>query len=343
MNELTIRRQILTSAAALLRGDRAPSTGELLLHAGRVYRLSCTDADASEEAAALVAEADALLDPLAQAARGRDLDAVLLPDLAPAREWLASPRSHHAATLALLDHLGALQAALSLIAPESPTYRRASEASDALVQDLQIAAVRAPEATLDLAVAALEQMTSAGVVPGEDRALLALDALAQRNIAAALRGQPLPAPRAIRVRPIAAEQAEALGKALALAMQRSQPLQVAPDLLQLADFPAPPAGSRRFFDLTLHNAQPGAPLRESIELMRDVRVTVTDEEIEVELQDAPQGAVLLVPLRSGDPGDPCPQRSGNHPNHLVFTPPSPEEDLEGYALVVGDRLAFLRR
>jgi hypothetical protein len=341
MNELTPRRQIVTQAAALLEGDTPPD--EFLYRLGALCRLSCTDAEASDEAAALVDEADALLPRLQQAALSRDLSGAPLPELSAARAWLAAPRGHHAAVLDALDRLGAVLAALSLVAPGSPAHQQADVAMNELTRRIHEAATRSPQALLDLATAALERIVTAGVVPGQDRALLALDAVAQRTLASALRGEPLTAPCSFRVRPLAAEQAEALGRALAAAMQWSQPLQVAPDLLQLVDFPAPPAGSRRVFDLTLHGAPPAEPLRETIELMQDVRVTVTDEEIEVELLGEQTGAVLLVPLHRGEPGRPCPSRSGNHPRHLVFTPPPAEEELDGYALVVGERLAFLKR
>jgi hypothetical protein len=342
MNEIIQRRQTLTHAAATLDNGALPPA-DFLYRLGQVYRLSCTDGDASDEAAALIDEADALLARLQEDAPRRQLQGAQLPDLALAHAWFAAPRGHHAGILATLDRLGATLAALSLVAPGSPLHHQADVAMNELSRRVQSAAAPASGALLDLAVAALEHIALNGIVPGEDRALLALDAIAQRSISAAFHGEPLPTPRVFPVRPLAAEQAEALGKALAAAMQRSQPLQVAPDLLQLADFPTPPAGSRRAFDLMLHGAAPDAPLRESIELMQDVQVTVTDEEIEVELLGEVSGAVLLVPLHRGEPGQPCPSRSGNHAGHLVFAPPPPDADLDGYALVVGDRLAFLRR
>ncbi|MCU0657300.1 MAG: hypothetical protein MUF64_19185 [Polyangiaceae bacterium] len=344
MNEIAHRRHLLNQARAALHQPSSRTTESLLIDLGRCYRIGCTDAEASDEAAALVAEADLLLDGLKQALQGRDLATLRLPPLDEAHRWLASPRTRHGAVLDAFDRHGAVQAALSLLAPDSEPHRRASaEAAEALGA-LQIAAVRAPEAILELTLSALERIVLAGVVPGEDPLLLALDDLARRHLASALQGQPLPAPTTIRVRPLDAAQAEALGNALALAMQRSRPLQVAPDLLELADFPAPPAGSRRSFDLRLHNAPQEGPRRESIELLQDVQVTVTEEEIEVEFQGDPHDAVLLVPLHQGQPGEPCPVRSGNHPRHLIFSPPAPLPDApDGYALVIGDRLAVLRR
>jgi len=342
MNDLIIRRQLLTQAEALLSPSAAASSSDFLLHVGQVYRVSCTDADASDEAASLVDQADALLEKLLQAARGRALDDAQLPELSGVHGWLRAPRGHFAEVLSALDRLGAFKAGLSLAAGGSALDHQADVATNELVRRIEEAAARSPGALFELGIAALERAVAHGIVPGEDRALLALDAVVQRRLSSALRGQPFEAPRSTRVRPLDAEQAAALGSALASAMQRSQPLRVAPDLLELSSFPVIP-GSSRAFDLILHNAATAAPLHQSVELMRDVRVTVTDEEIEVELLNDEQGAVLLVPLVQGEPGRPCPSRSGNHPHHLVFTPAFPEAGLDGYALVVGDRLAFLRR
>ncbi|MCS6900142.1 MAG: hypothetical protein RMJ98_03570 [Myxococcales bacterium] len=340
MNELPIRRQILTQAAALLAG--APSPEDFLPCLGALYRLSCTDAEASDEAASLVDEAEALLLKLVQTASRLDFSSLSLPDISPVQAWFAAPRDHYAAVLGLIDHLGAILAALALVAPGSSLHQQADIAMNELTRCIEEAAARSPRALLNLSTTALERMATTGVVPGADRALLALDAVARRALASALQGEPLTAACSFRIRPLDAKQADALGRMLATAMQRSQPLQVAPDLLQLVDFPAPPTSSRRTFDLTLHGAPSGMHLRETVELMQNVHVTVTDEEIEVELQGELDSTVLLVPLHRGEPGRPCPSRSGNHPRHFVFTPPPAEEELNGYALVVGDRLAFLQ-
>lgn len=341
MNELNTRRHILTQAAALLTDDAAPSS-EFLYRLGQVYRISCTDADASDEAASVVDEADALLERLRQSAARRSFTDVQLPELTATHAWLRAPRSHHAEVLSALDRLGGIQAGLSLVAGGSTPYHQADVATNELVRRIDEALQTSPAALFDLGVAALERIAQQGHVPGEDRALIALDGAVHQHLSAALRGQAIAAPQAIRVRPIAAEQAEALGKALAMAMQRTQPLRVAPDLLDLTAFPAMTA-SRRSHDLMLHNAAPSAPVNTSVELMRDVRVTVTEDEIEVELLADEQGSVMLVPLINGEPGTPCSSRSGNHPRHLVFAPTAPEPGLDGYALVVGDRLAFLKR
>ncbi|RYE90662.1 MAG: hypothetical protein EOO75_09845 [Myxococcales bacterium] len=142
--------------------------------------------------------------------------------------------------------------------------------------------------------------------------------------------------------PLDRARAEALGQALAAALQRSSPLAVSPELLDLAAVMAP-AGSVRggARDVTLHGAAP-ALVDESVELLADVVVRASADEIEVELRGAERSPVLLVPLVGGEPRTPCACRTGGHARHLVFTP-SDEPGLEGYALIVGDRLAFLRR
>lgn len=338
MTDLFTRRQILNAAADLLdRGPSALTADEFLLRAGQVYRIACTDAEASDEAADLVDQADALLERFRAEGHGLPLSGLTLPDVGQAERWLQAPAPRFAEVLETLDRVGAIKAGLALLDGARPEV---DQASDRLVAQIQAATERHPEALFDLGVAALERIAERGLVPGEDAALLALDEAVQRRLTSALAGQPLEANRTFRVRPLASEQAQALGQALALAMQRTNPLAVAPDLLELAPFTA--AASSRGHDLVLHGVSPRASVDLSVELMRDVRVSVHEDEIEIELLGNESGPVLLVPLVRGEPDRPCASRSGNHPRHLIFTPAPADPNLDGYALVVGDRLAFLK-
>lgn len=342
MNTLTTRHQILNAAAALLDGgtQHLPAD-ELLCRVGEVFRVACTDGSDSDEAASLVDRADALLDRFQAETRGRSFEGVRLPDTGDLRSWLRAPSAHAAAILSSLDRLGAIAAGLTVLAEGSRPSDEALGAVREATRLIEEATERSAASLFDLGVAALERVVERGSVHGADGALLALDGAVHQRLQAALRGEDLAPGRqaAERVRPISAEQASQLGSLLARALQRKQPLEVAPELLDLSAFPG--WGSPASRDLVLHSADM-TPTSREVRLMKDVRVTLAESEIEVEVKGDEASPVMLVPLIHGEPGDPCPCRSGNHPRHFVFSPADPETGLEGYALVVGDRLAFLK-
>lgn len=340
MNELNIRRKILDNARSQASEITSLSTSDLFYLLGQIYRLSCTDAEASKEASTIVNEADEWLNKFQEFALQRSLEELEFPELNATYAWLTAPQDHYAAVLSVLDRLGAILVALSLVAHGSEQYQRAEVVVQETVRRLRKAVVHAPETLLDLGMAALEQIATTGIVYGDDLVLQELDTIAQEALSSALRGNLL-ASRTIRVRPLAVEEAEMLGKILSTALRRSQPLEVAPDLLELASTDIWGYRSKPAYDLVLHQAVQKVQQQERVELMMGIEVTISAEEIEVEFQEN-QGTVLLVPLHRGEPGVPCRSRSGNHANHWVFMPAEPKEGLDGYALIVGDRLAFLR-
>ena len=65
-------------------------------------------------------------------------------------------------------------------------------------------------------------------------------------------------------------------------------------------------------------------------------------ELVADVAERGKGPVMLVPLERGEPGAPCASRGGAKPTETVFTLNEATPSLDGYALVVGDRIAFLK-
>jgi hypothetical protein len=343
MNHIDSRTQLLRQAQGLLdTGLTAVSLDELVVHVGALERLTCTDEDDSAELSALIDEAGRLQGALVAAAAGLPVGSLPLPATDAVRRWLASPAGPFARALAQIDRLGAVVAGLSLLAPGSAALQQAASTDEAIATQIEQAARSAGASMVDAAEAAAKLLVAHGVAAGSERSLLALSGVLELRITAALRGEPIEAPALFRLAPIESDRALALGAALATALQRKQPLEVAPDLIELSGsvaWGAPLSGR----DLVLHGAENQAVARRDVELLRDVRVVVGEDEVEVELLGEEKGAALLVPMVNGNPGEPCPVRSGNHSGHLVFSLPATSDPVDGYALVVGNQLAFLKR
>jgi hypothetical protein len=350
---IDLRKTILDSAARLL-ASADPASAPLVdvaARLGAVVRVACGD-DGDPEGAQLVADADALLatgngalPALAARLTSSPAEAVELPPTPSLGPWLASPRGPFSAALAELDRLGAVTAGLGVLAPGSTAHRQAQSAVDHAAALVSGAALARGGEMLDAAVAAAERIAAEGVAPGADDALLALSDVCGDRLAAALRGEPLEAPRGFHIRSIDADVASQLGARFAKALSRTSPLEVSPDLMELA--PQGAGLGHAEGDLVLHGASEASVLEPTaVELLKGVLVKYVGSELEVEL--AADASVLVVPIFRGEPGDPCPVRSGAHTRHLVFTlslaaDDARGDDLDGYALVVGDRLAFLKR
>ncbi len=335
MNDLDLRRQILSRASALTQ-PAGLADAELLRLLGQSYRLACTDEGDSDEAAQVVADADRLLDQARASLAGRTPVAAS-PDLALVEDWLADPHGPASAVLDVIDALGAQQAGLEALGAEATLAPVVAQLADRI----RLAGARHPGALVELARLAAERSVVQGVVPGADDAMLALDDVLHRHLTSALR-RTSQAPRRLGLRPLDTARAEQLGQTLAAALQRKSPLTVSPELLDLAAFFTTGGPRSVGRDVMLHGASSGQSADESLELMRNVTVRVTADEIEVELQGDESGPVLLIPLVDGEPRLPSPSRAGSHARHLVFSP-SDEPGLDGYALIVGERLAFLKR
>jgi hypothetical protein len=343
MNHIDSRSQVLRQAQDLLDAGVATVPLEtLVIRVGALERLSCTDDDDSPELSAIIDEALRLQGELVAAAAGLPVGGLPLPATDAVGRWLASPTGPFARALAQLDRLGVVTAGLAVLAPGSAAHQAALVADQSFSAQIQRAARSGGAAMVDAAEAAANLLVAGGVAAGSEQSILALSDILGDRIEAALRGEPVEAPALFRLAPIEADRALALGSALATALQRKQPLEVAPDLIELSGsvaWGAPRSGR----DLVLHGAENQAVARRDVELLRDVKISVGEEEIEVELLGEEKGAALLVPMLDGHPGAPCAVRSGNHPGHLVFSLPTEGEKVDGYALVVGDRLAFLKR
>ncbi|RYE92473.1 MAG: hypothetical protein EOO75_06640, partial [Myxococcales bacterium] len=113
MNDLDLRRQILSRASALT-APASLSDADALRLLGQSYRLACTDEDASDEAARIVADADALVQSARAALEQRPLS-VPRPDLSAVEAWLDDPRGPVTPVLDAIDELGALRAGLAAL------------------------------------------------------------------------------------------------------------------------------------------------------------------------------------------------------------------------------------
>jgi hypothetical protein len=334
------RERILADLEGLLAsGGRAASPERLLTAVGRAARVACGDDD---EGLGLPDRADALL------ARAREAFGDLTPPAgedaavgAPGGEalrWLDSTRGPFSSALAELDELGALAAGLSQLAPSSPAADALSRRIAGLARAVEGRAPSERRAMFEAAMAASALVAERGVHPDYDRALLALADVVGLQLSAALEGEALD-DEAWKVRSVEPAVAERLGALLARALERPNPLAVAPDMVELAaqGFWRAPASVG---GLVLHEeALEAAAKAERVELLPGIWVRPLEGELEVETEAGAEAPCLLR-LVGGEPGEPCPAREGNRAGQLVFTL---APDAEGYALVAGERVALLRR
>ncbi len=337
MSQPSSRERFLADLEGLLAaGGRGASPARLASAVGRVARVACGDDDDGLD---LPGRADALLERARAAFAGPALAAG-----APAARggaidrWLAAPRGPFSAALAELDELGALAAGLAELAPGSPAARALDGRVGELARALRDRAREARRPMFEAALAASSRVVERGVHPEHDRALLALADVVGLQLAAALEGEPID-DEAWKVRATEPALAERLGALLARALERPAPLAVAPDMVELAAYGLR-HGPASVGDLVLHEGGPDAAAKaERVELLPGVWVRPLEAELEVETSpDA--AAPCLLTLVAGEPGEPCPSREGHRAGQLVF---SLAPDAEGYALVVGEQVALLRR
>lgn len=341
MSQPSRRERILTDLEGLLAsGGHAAPPERLLAAVGRASRVACGD---DEEGLGLPERADVLLE------RAREIFGQITPSAetltfgAPRGDvsrWLASTRGPFSSALTELDDLGALAAGLEQLAPHAPAAGPLSDRIDELEGAFRGRARDGQErrAMFEAAMAASSLIAERGVHPEHDRALLALADVVGAQLSAALEGEPLD-DDAWKVRAVEPGVAERLGALLARALERPNPLAIAPDMVELAaqgSWRAPAS----IGDLVLHEGSlESAAKAERVELLPGVFVRPLEGELEVETASEAEAPCLLV-LVGGEPGEPCPAREGHRAGQLVFTL---VPEAEGYALVAGERVALLRR
>jgi hypothetical protein len=308
---------------------------------GAAARISASDpGDEGEEneMTQMIEEADRLLSAITTSVARVHAD---LPDLSPVHRWLADPRGPWTEAVATIDALGTIAAGLATLAPESSESKRATTEVASLAKEIAHTAKDHSSYMLDAAVAASERIADEGVCPGPDDALIALADVVGTRLEAALRGEPLEMTAPIRARAIAPSLSQALSETLQKALRKPS-LDVSPDLLELSIQHSHAPSLRG--DVMLHQASP-EPARDTrpVELLRGVKVVYRGSELEVSLESSKE-APLLVPILRGEPGKPCASRGGSHARETIFTLDADDGDeIDGYALVVGERVVFLRR
>ncbi len=293
---------------------------------GRLLRVAEGDAETDEEAA-LAEEASALATTLL--ARGRA--ALEWPHGEALLSHLSDPRGAFEPAADEVDRLGAWSAVTLRAEPSSDAAARARDTG----RELAVAVASTPfeAALVPLAEAVSRRIAAEGVVVDAEPVSLALTELLGEALTRALGGEPLFAPRArldeADVAALASILARALGK-VSFAVPA-----------ELFDVAIPAA--RRESALTLHEAAPRAP-EQTVVVFGSVEVTVGATELRVVVpQGGPREAPALVCIERGQPGEPCSSRGGATSRETVFTLPARRRELDGFALVIGERFAFLRR
>lgn len=321
-------------AVAKLRALLDDGRGEIdLTDVGAVARVASGDAE-DAPSARLVDEADALL-ARARAARFHGDATFAMPAV---DRWLADPRGPFSEAVAELDRLGAITSALAFVDPSGDAHAAAAARVAALVERIGGAARVHGALLLDAAILASERIAAGGVDGAGDGALIALADVLGARLDAALAGEPLEAKTSVRAARLDASRATELGVVLAKALGRTT-LDVSPDLLELAAHLVSPASAR---DIVLHGTEATESQPLPVEILRGVHVTIGNGELVADVADRGRSVVMLVPIERGEPGTPCTARGGATTSETVFTLHEVTAELDGYALVVGDRIAFLR-
>lgn len=319
------KAEIVARARELARATGALSP-EQVWTVGRLLRVAEGDVETDEDAA-LADEATALATTLLARPRVE----LALPDGAALRAHLAEPRGAVGPAADEVDRLGAWTAVLLRGAPASDAATRAREAGRALATTVSDRAFDL--ALVPLAEAVSRRVADEGVVADAEPVTLALTDVLGAALAHALRGDALSTPAP----PLGATEAAALATVLARALGKVSFAAPA----ELFDVAVP--ATRREAALTLHESTQRAP-EQTIVVFGGVEVTVGPDEIRVVVpHGAPRDAPALVCIERGQPGAPCPSRGGATSRETVFAVPASRRDLDGFALVIGDRLAFLRR
>lgn len=314
MNELHAQAQALADKTRLEEADFV-TLGRVLRAENRDDEDPSTDVDAW---AALRARVEAFP---AVAAK----PAVPLPKTPALDAFAATLGGDVAAVVADAERLGA--AALA------EAFLHGSGDVGAVARSFGVAiASKGREHAIDLfpyAEAALRAVCANGAHPDGDHVLLALSDVVGHRLEAALRGEPLLGRKKAS---FTAESAAALSAVLAQAFGRaSLELVGTPTLL--------PAPSVRGQDLVLHDAGLAAPPRSLVEA-RGVSVKLVGREIVVRFDGPRPETVMLVSIVYGEPDAYLSPRGGADDRELVFE--LVDDEVDGYALVVGDRVLFLR-
>jgi hypothetical protein len=331
---VSTREAALARLRALLGDADRETSDERLMAIGAVARVASGDAE-DEAAEALVTEATALLEQARTSVAHAD---AIIPDGSDVLRWLSDTRAPFSAALGELDRLGLVASGLAIVAPDSDAATRATARVTSLAEAIADTAREHGGRMVSAAMAASEHLSTHGVDLPADAALVALADVLAARLDAALHGHPLETPSPVRSTVMDRDRATHLGFVLAKALGRAA-FHVTPDLLELA--PGGLGGPASSREVVLHEA-PEFALPPPVELLRGVRVSSAHGEVVVTLTDRDSGPVLLVPIEHGEPGAPCSSRGGARADERVFTLRDKTPSLDGYALVVGDRLAFLK-
>jgi len=247
------------------------------------------------------------------------------------RAHLAAPGAAVDAAAAEIDRLGAWTAVLASASPGSREAERARETG----RELAALVARADAlALLPLAEAVSRRVAEEGVVAHAEPLTLALTDALGVALGRALSGEALDVP------PRRASLDEAALRALSGVLARALGKVSFALPTELLDVTVPAAHHEAA--LTLHEASARAP-EQRLVVFGSVEVCLTAGEVTVAVPASTRDAPLLVCLTHGQPGEPCPSRGGATSRETVFTLPASRDDLDGLALVLGERLAILRR
>lgn len=321
------RKAEIVARARGLAAEGGPLSPSDVWALGRLLRVAGSDVESDEEAA-LVDEAGSL----ATALLSRDRAVVELPTGDAVRAHLAAPAGPVGAAADEVDRLGALAAVLLGAAPSSLEAARAVDLGRTLAASVGVADALA---LLPLAEAVSRRVSEEGVVSEAEPLTLALTDVLGAALGRALGGEALsaPRPRVALDEPASAALASVLARALGKVSFAAP--------AELFDVFVPAV--HREAALTLHEATPRAP-EQTLVVFGGVEVTVGPGEIRVVVPQGPtRDAPILVCIERGHPGEACPSRGGATARETVFTLPTSRRDLDGFALVLGDRVAFLRR
>jgi hypothetical protein len=252
--------------------------------------------------------------------------------------WLQTPQRSFRAAVDCLDELGAMTVGAMQLDPEAKLTSILVEQNQMLAKKIEQVSEKHGASMLDAAMAASAKIASNGVWPGADDALISLSDVVGMRLKAALAGELLEQPSVVQVQVLEQSVAETLGKMFQTALSRSHALQVAPEFL---DVPLPLLEQPRL-ELVLHDEESTmAADRVPFEVLKGVQIRIYQGLVDVELEEDAPELMMLVPMFGGEPGDPCRRRGGNHNKHFLFEILEPSSS-EGYALVLDDRIIFLK-
>lgn len=323
---MTRKEQILERGREIAASE-GPLTAASVWDLGRLLRVAHSDAETDDEAR-VVDEAAAICSTLVV----RDREALPVPSGDAIRRHLANPAGPLRQAADEIDRLGALTAVLQLTQPDGNEAREARATSAALA--LAVTHVRDTASLLPLAEAVSRRIADEGIVVSAEPLAVALTDVLGTQLGRALSGERFEAPAARA--PFDAAEAASLASVFAKAFGKVS-FAAPPELF---DVMVPTA--RHEPSLVLHEVTPREAER-TLVVFGGVEVTIGRSEIRVVMKDGKKESPILVCIERGEPGQVCASRGGATSRELVFALPSARRDLDGFALVMGDRIAFLRR